>query len=432
MKKVILKILSAMSLGLLISFKVNACFVKNEQGIDMTCTRTQNFSVVLDASSNQQSKQFEFRCDSFDNYRVEFVPAQKGIVSISPETTSNVGSSYQKVEFFGEVNHTTTVTMNWYQGTNATSPTDSCNFNFTVKNIKAADVYQPVSNKTGDNNYFIGNTSYSKIYSYVNTDGVIYTAKDSALTIDLGAELCGNQGDFLVIISPGTVVGMNNQSDGTKTVRLFRGSVQAKLKAASCSPAYFSTNHARFVPVVLNSKSLRSDNNYDTDFVLSYTQDGLQAATNITVNQGTVSASKHGDDSNNVTLVEDNASYTDTIPRTTWILPADNDNVVGGTTNTFMWMQYPGADGYLFEYKFPSPSFAQENAPNYENANQTVPLKNNQLLLLDDLAIIQVDFPEFSNELKQKKVETRLFVTDSTGQIITDSVASDKTTLGFE
>ena len=305
---------------------------------------------------------------------------------------------------------------------------------YKVRRELSTQGYAPVISSSGSN-YFVDNTTLANITDKVNTSGMIYTATDAALQIDLGDELCGISGAFELNLDPGSIVGLNRDNNGFKIIQLHRGSLRIRLSANACtsSKVKIVTNHVNIQPVVANSgKQLRvaTELDYDTDFVVSYAQDGLQGTTNIDVNQGSLSVNQHGDTVTD--QVASNVTYTDIVPRTTWVLPMDNSNVVGGKTNNFIWMQYPGASGYLFEYKFPAPSFAQDNANAYEDSNQVIHLKNSQLTLLDDLVIIQVDFPEFSDELKQKKVETRMFVTDENGQIMPDSLSSDKTTLGFE
>ena len=295
----------------------------------------------------------------------------------------------------------------------------------------------PVTNSSGTN-YFADNTAFEPITNHVHTFGVIYTSTDADLGFDLGEELCGTSGAFLLHQDSGSIVSLYRDALDYKMIQLHRGRLHIRIVSSHCQnlKVKIITNHVRIQPVIAKTtKGLRAETelNYDIEFVVSYSQDGLQGTTNIDVNQGSLSVNQHDDGTDNETeLVSNNASYTDIVPRTTWVLPTDNSNVVGGKTNNFIWMQYPDADGYLFEYKFPTPSFAQDNATTYEDINQTVLLKNSQLTQADDLVIIQVDFPPFSEELKQKKVETRMFVTDESGHIISDSVSSDKTTLGFE
>lgn len=442
---------------LLPSFTAAACFFDSAANLCENGNAIDNIEIDV---SQSRDKSFELFCDIDGPYNVDLVSENKALLGINPANFMDIQQQLQTVNFSVASDaasqtgsNETVVNVLMSYNNNRTQQNNDCTVKVTLKNLKSSTTssstasssshasvqYAPITSSGGGNNFFIDNTNLTPITDQVKTSGVLYTSPDSGLSIDLTQELCSSGGKYQLTLDPGSIVSLSKDNNGYKIIQLHRGNISIRLLSSSCFASKVVTNHAVFLPVyVVSQKQLRSNSDYDTDFVVSYSQDGLQGTTQISVNQGSVQASKHGDESNisllqaNSGYAENNATYSETVPRTTWVLPTDNSNVVGGATNNFIWMQYPGAAGYLFEYKFPSPSFAQDNASNYENANQVVRLNNNELILVDDLVIIPVNFPPFSDDLKQKKVETRLFAIDSNGQIISDSVASDKTTLGFE
>jgi len=89
-----------------------------------------------------------------------------------------------------------------------------------------------------------------------------------------------------------------------------------------------------------------------------------------------------------------------------------------------VWTAYPGAASYLLEYNFPSPVFSEENTIRSEYEDKTFEITNYSIL--DDLVVFNI---YLSAGLNGIAVEARIFALNSYGEIIGESVSSDRTTV---
>ncbi|MCU7834017.1 MAG: FecR family protein [gamma proteobacterium symbiont of Taylorina sp.] len=160
-------------------------------------------------------------------------------------------------------------------------------------------------------------------------------------------------------------------------------------------------------------------------FTTSYSQNGLNGSLKVTVISGTVDII----DRNGATFTiaaGNNKTIQSIVPRTSWVLPIDNDKLYGGYDNLFIWTEYPDADSYLLEFNFPEPVFFEENPGSAEFQQQTAVLTSDFYIEYDGLLIFILPLPKGFDGIV---LEVRLFALDKQGNIIADSVASDRSTI---
>jgi hypothetical protein len=159
-----------------------------------------------------------------------------------------------------------------------------------------------------------------------------------------------------------------------------------------------------------------------TDFTTSYGESGLRADLTVAVQQGIVEVL--GRRAELFALAAGTQqSFTDSIPRSTPILPVNGGSVLAGKTNSFTWTALPGAIGYIFEFTFNAAGFSQANPPAPESV-----LK----LTLAAGSIIQtsgvVEFPALipDGAVPHGTVARwRVFPTDAAGVPLPGSTGSD-------
>jgi len=91
-----------------------------------------------------------------------------------------------------------------------------------------------------------------------------------------------------------------------------------------------------------------------------------------------------------------------------------------------VWTAYPSAASYLLEYNLPSPVFAEENASSVEDLNKSITITSTSYIEYEDLIVFNLPL---STGLDGITVEARIFALDVSGNIISESVSSDRSTI---
>ncbi len=402
------------------SSAASACFV-NSQSCD------NNQVLNLDLTTNQPDASFKLSCDSFNRYNVHIVPKDNTLVKIDPQELRNVGSETHAINITAMKSGSTDIEI--------TYSTIEFNGSCTVSVNTSLDRAQVPVDVSGDL-YFLQLQGLGLADTQVPDKGVLYAADGSSYGIDLSYSLC-NDLDAMKITysdpynSPSVFSMGNVDENGKKHFYLFGGLIRVQMNSASCRDVVFNTPVASYEVSDgnLRSSTSRSSHTYDTDFQISYQQDGLNGKAELSVNKGSVNLT---DRDNNVQVVSSSATTENVVPRASWVLPVNGDKLTGNANNLFIWTQYPDSRDYLFEYIFPSPSFSQNNAAAAEFTSQTIALESPLLTHYDGLVLLQVFMPEFDDSLKSTQAETRLFALDNNKQIISGSLSSDKNTIGFQ
>lgn len=216
---------------------------------------------------------------------------------------------------------------------------------------------------------------------------------------------------------------------GKKKYKLLRGKIHARARLSN-RDLDIQTPNTHILPNRRGFASLRAlTETDDADFVVEYTQDGLQGTTTVSVNSGSVTVT---DESGNTSTVSagETETYTDTLPRTSWVQPADGGVLYEGVENLLAWMRYPDAYGYIIEYNFPNPAFAVDNAAQPEFTQQTILLTPESYTELED--IVYLNAPIEDSGLEGMNMETRIYPVDQNLNILSDAVASDRVNVSFE
>ncbi len=409
---------------LFISGTASACFVSG-----LSCENDRKlFSLDLKGHPNSlvpAIATFNVYCDTADTYSINLITRDKNIAVANPSRLTGIQEQEQQIEVTATGDGSTYIDISYSSTKN--NSTGSCRIGVNVTDV-ASNNRLPVSG-TGSS-YFLENTGVSEIASEVNDKGVFYVPEQSSLEVDPSTGICSNSGDMKIYLTERTVFSMGNFNEKKqKEFNLFRGSVKIFMNSNNCSPVKVNTPIKSFVIGADNKRvNKRSSDNYDTSFEISYQQDGLNGTTTVNVTSGSVS------DAEGSLIIEagQSSGFSDIITKTTRVLPADGDNIIGNAINLFVWTSYNNTSDYLLEYNFPSPSFSQNNSQSIEFEQQTVELPQSILNLYDDLVLFQVYFSEFDEQTKSSQVETRLFIVDKHNNIIANTVSSDYTTLGFE
>ncbi|MCU7837216.1 MAG: hypothetical protein KZQ83_18485 [gamma proteobacterium symbiont of Taylorina sp.] len=107
-------------------------------------------------------------------------------------------------------------------------------------------------------------------------------------------------------------------------------------------------------------------------------------------------------------------------------MPIDNDKIYGGKNNFFIWTEFTDADSYLLEFNIPGAVFSEENPGSAEYQQQTVVLTSGFYIEYDGLLIFTLPLPKGFDGIV---LEVRLFALDTQGNIISETIASDKSTV---
>jgi len=233
-----------------------------------------------------------------------------------------------------------------------------------------------------------------------------------------------------IILQEKTVAIFHPSSDqdavANEPVTLIRGTIESSV---NCNDYELRTSLAKIVST--NSCSCFSNStlrkrvaNSNTQFTTSYQQNALNGSLTVNVIRGSVEITDRNNSKIILTSGEEK-TIQNTVPRSSWVLPIDGDKLYSGKNNKFVWTAYPNASSYKLEYNLPSPVFAQENSTQ-EEFSTVIAITN--FSTYDDLVILDIPIP---NGLNRKTVEARIFALDANGNIISDSVSSDRFTVTF-
>lgn len=116
-------------------------------------------------------------------------------------------------------------------------------------------------------------------------------------------------------------------------------------------------------------------------------------------------------------------SINGVVRKSQWVAPVDGGYLYGNRDNILSWLAYPDAEGYALEINIPLPEFAENNPETYEYITQTIILDPSLYQIYENLVIWNQYLPETAVDII---MEARIFPLDQNGQIISDSVSSDK------
>lgn len=164
-----------------------------------------------------------------------------------------------------------------------------------------------------------------------------------------------------------------------------------------------------------------------TEFSIEYSQPGLIGTSTFRVQSGEIEVTDRQGVS---TLVGAGQTFvvTDTVPRVTLILPADEDLFIQGMTNTLSWTAFEGAIGYLLEFTLDPPGFSQPNALLPEFPDQTELLMPGAFTQAEDAVRLPFFVPAGSAP-PGTRVQWRSFPVDAAGRILPGTTASDAFTV---
>jgi len=237
--------------------------------------------------------------------------------------------------------------------------------------------------------------------------GAVLTTENSTTTIK-------RDDGSIIEVKPETVVVLNSSVQTDNSITLILGEVTTSV---DCN---YEVRTA-----LANITSCPTAQRISTfaKFTTNYSQSGLDGTLTVRVETGTVDVS---DREGNVYTIAagDEKVIQDRVPRTSWVLPINNDKIYGGYNNQFIWTDYPEADSYLIELNLPTPIFSDENSSRAEFPEQTVILTSKYYVEYDGLNILTLPLPKGADGIV---IEMRLFALDSSGNIISESVSSDST-----
>jgi len=106
-----------------------------------------------------------------------------------------------------------------------------------------------------------------------------------------------------------------------------------------------------------------------------------------------------------------------------WVLPVNNDKLYGGKNNLLIWTEHPDAESYMMEFNLPVPAFSEENVSTPEFTKQSIELPVGSFVKFEDLIVFSLPFPDGDYGFM---LELRIFALDSAGNVIGESVSSDR------
>jgi len=223
----------------------------------------------------------------------------------------------------------------------------------------------------------------------------------------------------LVTLHPKQVV----DAQEMKKTTLLRGIVEFNISSAA-------REYVVITPLghfIVNELVSNTRNETSTAFNLSYSQTGYEGSLSIKVSLGSVEFYDRNNKKSSFSAGTEQ-TISDTVRRTHWVLPIDGDYIYGGRENTFSWLAYPNAVGYVLEYTVPSPSFAEANPSTPEFIDKSLYFYPQQYTLWQDLVIVPLNIPDLSGSL----IEARIFPLDDLGNVIPTSGGSDKGSYTFK
>jgi|GEM_PF-1244355 len=237
-----------------------------------------------------------------------------------------------------------------------------------------------------------------------------------------------DEDDTKVTIKPNTLVTQHPKqvvdAKTSKKTTLLRGTLDLIVPVAA-RDYLVSTPIADIL--IAGTQLTQRANGSDAAFNVQYSQTGFDGNMTISVTSGSVEVT--GRDGSTKTLsAGQELSLSGQVQRSNWVLPIDGDFLYGGKENTLSWLAYPNAAGYLLEYTFPSPNFAETNPADPEFTNKTILFSPSQYTIWQDLVIVPLMIPDLPGSI----VEARIFPINSSGNVINGSSGSDTGTYTFK
>jgi len=174
--------------------------------------------------------------------------------------------------------------------------------------------------------------------------------------------------------------------------------------------------------ISIRTQNTRNDG--ETTFSTEYSQNGTNGTVTVSVDTGMVVVTAHNGDKSIVSSGQEKI-LTDSVSRTTWVQPADGGSLYSDAENLLSWTIYPGADSYLIEYNLPTPVFAEDNTVTLEYQEQSLHVTTDMYTEYDGLVLYYIDL----SGMPKVTVESRVYALDSLGNILSDSVSSDRATM---
>lgn len=231
-----------------------------------------------------------------------------------------------------------------------------------------------------------------------------------------------------VTIKPNTLVSqhpkqvVDNQT--TKKTTLLRGTLELLVPVTTARDYLVSTAIADIL--IADSDDNRKANGL-TQLTLQYSQEANNGSLNINVSSGSVVVTDRDGVKQTITAGQE-VTLNGAVRRSSWVLPIDGGFIQSGVENTLAWLAYPNAAGYLLEYNFPTPKFAEDNPSQPEFSQQSLFFYPGQYSLWQDLVILPLVIPDLPGVL----VEARIFPINANGQVINQSKASDTGSYTFQ
>jgi|GEM_PF-1443977 len=248
---------------------------------------------------------------------------------------------------------------------------------------------------------------------------IVTASNDEISLLDQENTQIAVKSNTLVTLHPKQVV----NAQETKTTTLLRGSIDFNIPSATMKYVVVTP----LGRLVVNAQASNKRDNTSATFNLSYSQTGIEGSLSIKITAGSIEFYDRNNKKSTLTTGPEQ-TISGTVRRTYWVLPIDGDYVYGGKENTFSWLAYPNAQGYILEYTFPTPNFAEENPSTPEFTNKLIYFYPQQYTLWQDLVIAPISIPELPGSV----IEARIFPIDDLGNVISGSSSTDKGTFTFK
>lgn len=217
---------------------------------------------------------------------------------------------------------------------------------------------------------------------------------------------------------------IDEDSNANEPVTLVRGTIESLV---NCNDYELRTSLAKILAsdscaCVSHQTRNKRNGNEPIQFTANYQQTELDGRLTVNVTKGVVEIVDRDQQKTTVTAGQEK-TIQNTVRRTAWVLPIDGDKLYAGISNKFVWTAYPDAVSYKLEYNLPEPIFAEENV---EQEEFPTTIRIEEFTLYEDLVIFDIPIP---SELNGQVIEARIFALDENGEVIPNSVSSDRFTV---
>jgi hypothetical protein len=251
-----------------------------------------------------------------------------------------------------------------------------------------------------------------------------------------------------LVVTPGTLI--RTASDGTATLLFLDGSrltVQPNTLVTIVPPTATATDEiilSQITGLLTHAVGGSSGGRADkyrvqtaiwtirptgTVFSTRYGEADTRADLDVAVQTGIVDVVNRRAEINTV-FAGAQQSFTDIVPRSTLMIPANRGSVVGGVRNTFMWTAFPAAAGYLFEFTL-NPAFVQANASAPEQPARTVRIRSGEFIQSGGVVEVPILVPGDLGP-RGTRAQWRVFPADSAGQVLAGTTSSDAYTVTID